>query len=118
MMNNSLIFAETYMKEDANNNSLHNGAIRSNLKVLSNTLNFNDKRKPFLFKKITKTSLNQSDIVPEVKEREYPAELPGSEYKMELVWRNIIIFFFLHAGAIYGVLVPKNSWYTVIFSKC
>jgi hypothetical protein len=71
----------------------------------------------FFFKKITKNSLNHEEKKVGVKEREFPAELPGSEYKMELVWRNIIIFIFLHAGAIYGYMVPKNSWVTVVFSE-
>lgn len=71
-----------------------------------------------IFKKISKNSLNQEgEIKSEVKEREFPAELPGSEYKMELVWRNIIIFIFLHAGAVYGYMVPKNSWSTIVFCE-
>lgn len=69
------------------------------------------------FQKLTKNSLNHEDKKVEVKERDFPDELPGSEYKMELVWRNIIIFIFLHAGATYGFMVTKNSWATVIFSE-
>lgn len=61
--------------------------------------------------------MNHEEEKTEVKEREFPAELPGSEYKMELVWRNIIIFAFLHIGATYGYFMPKRSWATVIFSK-
>lgn len=53
----------------------------------------------------------------EVTERDYPADIPGPEYKMELVWRNIIIFLFLHVGAIYGYFTPKQSWWTIVFSK-
>lgn len=66
--------------------------------------------------KTSKNSLNQDEKV-EVAHRDYPADLPGPEYKMELVWRNIIIFIFLHAGAVYGYFTPKNSWATIVFSK-
>ena len=76
------------------------------------TLTFN------LQQKTNKNSLNHEDKAEvESTEREFPAELPGPEYKMELVWRNIIIFVFLHIGAIYGYYMPKRSWATVIFSK-
>lgn len=53
----------------------------------------------------------------EHKEREFPAELPGPEHKIDLVWRNVIIFLFLHIGATYGFFMPKKSWNTSIFSK-
>lgn len=60
--------------------------------------------------------MNQ-DETPKTVTRDYPADMPGSEYKMELVWRNIIIFVLLHAGAIYGYMITKNSWATVVFGK-
>jgi hypothetical protein len=66
---------------------------------------------------MSKNALNQQEALAETKERELPAELPGPEYKMKLVWRNIIIFAFLHIGAVYGYMTPKNSWSTIIFSK-
>jgi hypothetical protein len=66
---------------------------------------------------MSKNALNQHVALAESKERELPAELPGPEYKMKLVWRNILIFTFLHIGAAYGYMTPKNSWSTVIFSK-
>lgn len=47
---------------------------------------------------------------------DFPAELPGPEYKMELVWRNIIIFVVLHIGAIIGLIVTKRTP-TKYFSK-
>jgi hypothetical protein len=68
----------------------------------------------FNLQKTSKNSLNKEEIIST---REYPAELPGPEYKMELVWRNIIIFAFLHIGAVYGYFTPKRSWWTVVFSK-
>lgn len=66
----------------------------------------------------SKNLLNdEKNVEPAFKERDYPAELPGPEYKLELVWRNIIIFLFLHIGATYGFFMPKRSWWTVVFSK-
>jgi hypothetical protein len=70
-----------------------------------------------LSQRTSKNALNQQDAMVETKERELPAELPGPEYKMKLVWRNIVIFTFLHIGAVYGYMTLKNSWSTVIFSK-
>lgn len=71
------------------------------------------------FQRASKNSLNHTeDAAVTFKEREFPAELPGPEYKVELVWRNVAIFLFLHLGALYGITRPVNSWWTILFSKC
>jgi hypothetical protein len=59
----------------------------------------------------TKNALNVSE-----KPRDFPAELPGPEYKMELVWRNIIIFAFLHIGYVIGFFVTK-TFATKVFGE-
>lgn len=67
---------------------------------------------------VSKNSLNvREETEHQPKQREFPAELPGPEYKRELVWRNIIIFLLLHIGAIYGILQPKKHWVTYLFCK-
>lgn len=49
--------------------------------------------------------------------RDYPKALPGSEYKMELSWKNIILFILMHSAAAYGLFAAKNSWATIIVSE-
>lgn len=34
---------------------------------------------------------------------------PTKEYKRELVWRNIILFIFLHGAALYGAYIALTS---------
>jgi len=48
----------------------------------------------------------------------YPKEVPGPEYKMKLVWRNIILFVYLHAASVYGayLMVTSASWPTVAWA--
>ncbi|KAL7015412.1 hypothetical protein ACKWTF_016442 [Chironomus riparius] len=50
-----------------------------------------------------KNSLNVNE-----ESREFPANLPGPEYKMELVWRNIIIFIILHILCIINFYFDKK----------
>lgn len=42
-----------------------------------------------------------------------------SERKLQLVWRNIVLFIYLHAVALYGLYLCVTSarWATVIFGK-
>lgn len=42
-----------------------------------------------------------------------------SERKLELVWRNIILFIYLHMVALYGMYLSLTAakWGTVIFGK-
>lgn len=49
----------------------------------------------------------------------YPKELPGKEYKLKLVWRNIILFVYLHVSSVYGayLMLTSASWPTVLFGK-
>lgn len=49
----------------------------------------------------------------------YPKEIPGAEYKRQLVWRNIILFAYLHVAAIYGgyLMFTAASWPTFFFGK-
>ena len=49
-----------------------------------------------------------------------PPEEALKPYKMEIVWRNVILFALLHLGAFYGLylLIFRAKWSTVVFSKC
>lgn len=42
-----------------------------------------------------------------------------SEYKLQIVWRNVILFVFLHAGAVYGckLMFCDAKWQTGVFGK-
>jgi hypothetical protein len=42
------------------------------------------------------------------------------EYKLQIVWRNVILFAYLHLAALYGayLLVTSAKWPTVIWGKC
>ncbi|KAG5671196.1 hypothetical protein PVAND_001407 [Polypedilum vanderplanki] len=65
----------------------------------------------------TKNSLNVSDEKP----RDFPAELPGPEYKLELVWRNIIIFALLHIGYVAAFFIDKftiTKVFGVVYGIC
>ena len=41
------------------------------------------------------------------------------QYKLQIVWRNVIIFVFLHVGALYGIYLMLTSAKiaTIIFGK-
>lgn len=49
-----------------------------------------------------------------------PSDLKPSnkKYKLEIVWRNVILFFFLHVGSVYGIYLAvfKAKWSTLIFA--
>lgn len=42
-----------------------------------------------------------------------------SEYKLQIVWRNVILFVFLHIGAAYGfkLMLFNAKWQTGVFGK-
>lgn len=50
-------------------------------------------------------------------QRDYPAALPGPEYKMVLSWKNIILFILMHTAAFYGLIAEKSSWATIVVSE-
>uniref|UniRef100_A0A1B6ILB5 Fatty acid desaturase domain-containing protein n=1 Tax=Homalodisca liturata TaxID=320908 RepID=A0A1B6ILB5_9HEMI len=58
-------------------------------------------------------------LIPSIEKYDgYPKQLPGNEYKRELVWRNIILFAYLHLAALYGayLMLTAASWPTVIWA--
>ena len=38
-------------------------------------------------------------------------------YKRKILWWSVIIFILKHAGAVYGLLLPKQ-WKTIAFGSC
>lgn len=57
-------------------------------------------------------------LIPSIEKFDgYPKELPGKEYEMQLVWRNILLFVYLHAASVYGayLMLMSASWPTVFF---
>lgn len=59
-------------------------------------------------------SVSRTD--PIEKQKAYVA--PTKEYKLEIVWRNVILFAYLHLAALYGafLLVTSAKWPTVIWA--
>jgi hypothetical protein len=47
----------------------------------------------------------------------FPDELPGPDYKMKLDWFYIIWFSFVHVGAVYGLIIPAESRWTILYCK-
>lgn len=64
----------------------------------------------------TATLQNRKNELNE-EQRDYPAALPGPEYKRVLSWKNIILFIFMHTAAFYGLIAEKSSWATIIVSE-
>lgn len=48
-----------------------------------------------------------------------PEVKAGGEYKRSLVWRNIILFIFVHLAAVYGgwLMITSAMWTTCLFGK-
>lgn len=72
--------------------------------------------------KLEKPSLYlEGDIRPEIKDDIYDPSYKdpeGPKPKVEYVWRNIILMFLLHVGALYGItLVPSCKTYTLLWGK-
>lgn len=71
------------------------------------------------------TEANEPDICEFVGNAEYPMVDDASHqrvskpYKMDIVWRNVILFVFLHIGAVYGLylFVFKAMWTSMLFSS-
>lgn len=57
--------------------------------------------------------------IPEVESFEgHPKSVPNKDYKLKIVWRNVILFIYLHAAALYGayLMLFSASWPTVIWA--
>lgn len=39
-----------------------------------------------------------------------------NNYQMEIVWRNVFLFVYLHCAAIYGFILPKETVGAVVFA--
>ena len=54
---------------------------------------------------------------PEVSEKLSPSPKDSSNHQVEIVWRNVAKFSFLHLIAFHGlVLLPGISWTTILFA--
>jgi hypothetical protein len=49
--------------------------------------------------------------------RDYPADLPGPDYKTQLVWSNVTLFALIHLGVIYTIMFAKPSWATILWCE-
>lgn len=38
------------------------------------------------------------------------------DYKLDIVWRNVILFLYLHSAAIYGFILPKQTYSGIVFA--
>ena len=57
--------------------------------------------------------------IPEEKQEDSASKDPSKEYRLEIVWRNVMVFVYLHVAAVYGLylLVTVAKWPTVAFSN-
>lgn len=58
--------------------------------------------------------------IPEVESFEgHPKSSSAKDIKIKIVWRNVILFAYLHAAALYGayLMLFSASWPTVIWGK-
>lgn len=46
-------------------------------------------------------------------------DAPKTKYKRQIVWRNVIIFTYLHISAVYGLYLALTSakWATLLFGE-
>lgn len=53
-----------------------------------------------------------------VEEKKVQQDKP-KEYKMEIVWPNLIVHVVLHSAALYGLTVEmwRSQWYTLLFGE-
>jgi len=56
--------------------------------------------------------------IPEEKQEDSASKDPSKEYRLEIVWRNVMVFVYLHVAAVYGLylLVTVAKWPTVAFT--
>lgn len=63
----------------------------------------------------------EEDIRPEIKDDIYDPsykDKEGPRPKPQYVWRNVILMFLLHLGALYGIiLIPTSQIYTCLWGK-
>lgn len=52
-------------------------------------------------------------------EKQKVVTAPTREYRLQIVWRNVILFVYLHLAALYGayLLVTSAKWPTVIWGE-
>lgn len=64
--------------------------------------------------------LFENDVIKEPMLDEASKEIPKEkyEYKLKIVWRNVVIFLYLHLAAVYGLYLCFTSakWKTIVFA--
>lgn len=63
--------------------------------------------------------LEESDAATDDKDVAVPVPPSAEKRKLEIVWRNVTLFVFLHVGAVYGgyLFFTKAMWATKFFGK-
>lgn len=63
--------------------------------------------------------ISKSTTLPQVLQPAVPESKTTPQYRWQIVWRNVAIFIYLHAAAIYGLYIGlgKAKWQTNIFCK-
>lgn len=72
-----------------------------------------------LFEDDSADTLSPSVSRTEPIEKQKAAAAPTKEYKLQIVWRNVTLFAYLHLAALYGayLLVTSAKWPTVIWGE-
>jgi hypothetical protein len=56
-------------------------------------------------------------VLVEPVDKEFPEELPASDYKDKLDWFYIVFFSITHLAGIYGLFMPGKSIWTTVYGN-
>jgi hypothetical protein len=63
---------------------------------------------------------SRSELQKEQIENKEGADEPAKQYKLDIRWRNVIAFLYLHVFTVYGLYLTFTAakYQTIIWSKC
>ena len=67
-----------------------------------------------------RTIMRKEIVRPQPEEKQEDSNKdPSKEYRLEIVWRNVMVFVYLHVAAVYGfyLLLTAAKWSTVAWSN-
>jgi len=67
-----------------------------------------------------RTIMRKEIVRPQPEEKQEDSNKdPSKEYRLEIVWRNVMVFVYLHVAAVYGfyLLLTAAKWNTVAWSN-
>merc|ERR1712071_373555 len=55
--------------------------------------------------------------IPEEKQEDSASKDPSKEYRLEIVWRNVMVFVYLHVAAVYGLYLLLYGCISLVDSE-